>query len=233
MSQRTHSLLFFAVLISAWAPEAPLHGQTVPSPFRFIETRQEGGVFLGYRSPGTGRFGFGPSGDYLLGARYGVRLGGPFALEGTVASMPGSRDLVDPTRVEGDRVVGDVDSQVLTLDVRVRFSLVGDRTWHGLNPFVLIGGGGAFETEGEAPEEELLLLPNDRFEFDSSFTGLFGGGLSWHVGDRFLIRTDLIMMMWQIKAPPGFVDPERGLTGVDEKEWVSGPSFTIGTAYRF
>jgi hypothetical protein len=148
--------------------------------------------------------------------------------------MPTTRDLVDPTRVEGDRVVGETDIRLLTVDARLRFSLVGDRTWRGLNPFFMVGGGGAWETGGGAsPQEQLLLLPDDRFHFGGTFTGLFGTGLLWFVGDRLLIRADLAMTMWRIKAPLGFLDTTRELTGVAEKEWVSGPSLSVGTSIRF
>ena len=35
------------------------------------------------------------------------------------------------------------------------------------------------------------------------------------------------------ETPKGFLDPDRGLTNVEEKEWVSGPAFSIGTAFHF
>ncbi len=233
MTSTTRSLLFLIFVTTLPVTQADLSAQTVPSPYRFIESRQEAGIFVGRRSPGTGRFGYGPSEGLLLGARYGVRISGPFALEAVAGFMPTTRDLVDPTRVEGNRVVGDVESQVVTLDARLRFSLMGDRTWNGLSPFFFLGGGGAFDTEDGGPEEEQLLLTDDRFEFQATFTGVLGTGIRWLVGDRFILRGDLALTMWQLKAPRGFRNPERELTGVDENEWVSGPSFTIGTSFRF
>ena len=83
------------------------------------------------------------------------------------------------------------------------------------------------------PEEADLLLPEDQFEFQTSFAGLFGGGLRWFVGERMVVRADLSMMLWRLRSPPGFGLPERELEGVDETEWVSGPSFSIGTGIRF
>jgi hypothetical protein len=233
MLSHTRSHLHLTLLLVALLIPGSLWAQTVPSPFRFVETRQEAGIFLGQQNAGSGRFGYGPSGGLVLGARYGIRLGGAFALEGNVGSISATRDLVDPTRVEGDRVVGEVDSRILTLDARLRFTLIGDRTWHGIAPFFVVGGGGAFETSGGGPDEDLLLLPEDQFNFTSTFTGILGTGVRWFVGKRFILRGDLDLMMWRIKAPPGFRDPERELTGVEEKEWVSGPLFTIGSSIRF
>ncbi|MGW8266266.1 MAG: hypothetical protein ACWGSQ_07855, partial [Longimicrobiales bacterium] len=74
----------------------PLHlqGQTIPSPYRFLDSRQEAGLFAGYMSPGTGRFGFGPGPGPAWGARYGINLYGHFGLEGVVTHLPTTRDIV-------------------------------------------------------------------------------------------------------------------------------------------
>jgi hypothetical protein len=218
-------------LLAAILPDQA-NGQSIPSPYDFIETRQEAGPFLAYLNPGTGRFGYGPKPGIALGGRYGIHFGGPVGAEGVVTYLPTTRDLIDPGRVAGDRVVGDVTSQVVALDARLRLSLTGDRTWKGLNPFLFGGGGVALELAGESSEEEIL-LPDDRFEFSSTLEGVLGAGVRWFASDRFLIRGDFALYLWQLKAPEGFKDPERGFVGVGEKEWVSGPSFSLGVAFHF
>ena len=40
-------------------------------------------------------------------------------MEGVVGYSPGTRDLIDPSRAEGDRVVGEVDASITTLDLRL------------------------------------------------------------------------------------------------------------------
>jgi hypothetical protein len=207
-------------------------GQVVPSPYRFIDSRQEAGPFLAFVAPGKGRFGYGPKPGLALGGRYGIHLGGPIGAEGVVLFFPTNRDLVDPGRVEGDRVVGEVSSNLLLLDGRLRLSLTGDRTWKGLNPIIFAGGGVAFDLAGESSEEEVL-LEQDRFEFGTSFEGVLGAGVRWFASERFLVRADLGLYLWQLKAPEGFRDPARGFLGVGEKEWVSGPSFSLGAALHF
>lgn len=206
--------------------------QTISSPYRFLEARQEAGPFIGTMSPGTGRFGFGPAPGIAIGGRYGVNLGGPFGLEGVVTYLPTERAMIDPGRNEGDMDVGDTASDVVMIDGRLRFSLTGDRAWHDLAPFVLAGGGFAFDVSGDNLDQETL-LPDDRVEFGTSFVGILGGGIRWFPGDRFLVRADGILFIWQLKTPIGFSDPERGFEGVDEKEWVSGPSFSLGLGIRF
>jgi len=206
--------------------------QSIPSPYRFLEHRQEVDLFVGTMSPGTGRFDYGPQPGTSLGARYGINIAGPFALEGVLTYLPTDRSIIDPGRRESDFKVGEMPSDVVTLDARLRFSITGDRSWHGLAPFVLAGGGLAFDAAA-AKEDEELLLADDRFKFGSSFVGILGGGVRWFPGDRFFFRADTQLFLWQLKTPRGFSDPEREFEGIEEKEWVSGPSFSLGFGIRF
>lgn len=226
------ALLCLWLLAGFW-PSVAL-GQTVPSPYQFIENRHEAGIVVGHGSPGTGRFGYGPAPGASLGLRYGIRLGGPFALDAVLAHLPTTRDIIDPSRAEGDRVVGTSDAWIATLDARLRFNLTGDRTWRGLSPFAFAGLGGAFDLKGvTAQERELLELETDRFHFRPTFLGALGSGIAWYPSERLMFRADASMVMWRLRTPLGFRSPEREFVGVGENEWVSGPSFTLGAAFRF
>lgn len=209
-----------------------LDGQTIPSPYRYFEHRQEAGFFGGYSSPATGKFGYGPKPGMVVGGRYGVHLGGAFALDGVVAFNPTTRDVVDPTREEGTRVVGEADANLVSFDARLRFSLTGDRTWNGLNPFVFMGGGIMFDVAGESATDALV-LPDDQFKFGTKFLALFGGGARWIVTQRFMVRADFSVKMNRISTPLGYQNPDRGLGAIGEKEWVSGPTVTLGAAWHF
>lgn len=225
------TILAFAGMVALLLPGAA-ESQSIPSPYRFLETRQEVDIFLGTLSPGTGRFDYGPQPGPALGARYGINVAGPFGLEGVVTYSPTERSIIDPGRDEGDFKVGDMPSDVIVLDARLRFSLTGNRTWHGLAPVVLAGGGVAFDAAGGNEDQEVLLA-DDRFKFGTSFVGMLGGGIRWFPGERFFFRTDALLFLWQLKTPRGFSDPERDFEGVEEKEWVSGPSFSLGFGIRF
>lgn len=230
----TRSSLSCLALLALLAirPGSGVEAQDVPSPYRFLETRQEAGLFAGPFSPGTGRFEYGPSPATAFGARYAVRISGPFALEGVATYLPTTRNVIDPTLEEGSRKIGEAESDILATDVRLRFSVMGDRTWHGLSPFAFIGGGLAFDLAGEDATDERL-LQDDRFDFGTSFLGTLGGGVRWFATDRILFRTDASLTLWQLESPRGFRDPEREFEGVEESEWVSGPSLTFGIAYHF
>jgi len=232
MISRAISRLLVSLALGAILFPGALMAQSIPSPYRFLEHRQEPDLFAGYISPGTGRFGFGPGPGPVWGARYGLNLSGPFGLEGVVSHSPSTRDIVDPGRAEGDRVVGEMSSQLVMIEARLRFSLTGDRDWHGLAPFLITGGGFVFDVSNDQSDEPLILT-DDRFKFGTSFLGMLGGGIRWFPLDRFFVRADAALVLWRLKTPQGYSDPERAFRGVDEKEWVSGPSYTLGIGYRF
>ncbi len=227
LTKRATYLLLLSVILPV-----SLAGQTVPSVYQIIETRQEAGAFIGTLATGSGRFGFGPKGGLLIGGRYAIEISGPFSMEGVVGYSPGTRDLIDPSRAQGNRVVGEVDALLTTVDLRLKFSLTGDRTWHGLSPFIVAGGGMAFDLAGEDEAEEIL-LQDDRFKFGTSFMGVLGSGIRYFPSERFMIRSDMGLTLWQIETPRGYESPERPFENVDKSEWTSGIYITLGAAWRF
>jgi hypothetical protein len=219
------------LVLAALAP-GPARTQTVPSPYRFVDTRQAAGIFFGYMSPGTGRFGYGPGPGPSLGARYDLHLRGPLALEGVARLLPTTRDLVDPGRYPDNPVVGKVDANIVTIDARLRFSLTGGRTWNGLDPYGFAGGGAAFDLAGNDPAESAL-LPEDRFRFRTTILGLAGGGIRWLPSRRWVVRTDFSFSFWRLTTPAGYRSAERGFSAVARREWISAPSISLGLGLRF
>ena len=223
--------LFHAAVLLCLSP-ASLAAQTIPSPYRFWESRQEAGPFGGWIAPGTGRFGYGPSPGPLVGARYGIDFPGPLSLEAVVNWIPTTRDIVDPRRAEGKRVIGSTDANLLGGDARLKLSLTGQRTWHGLNPFVLAGAGLMWDlADTTAVEDDLDQA--DRFVFGTAFVGQLGGGLCWFLNDHWIVRTDALLHVWKLDAPTGFRDVSRGFGDVGISEWVNASSISLGVAYRF
>ncbi len=210
----------------------PAFAQTIPSPYRYIETGQEAGIFIGYLGMGRGQLDLGPGDGPLLGARYGVEVGGPFSIEGVASYFPATRYVMDPRRVEGDRMVGEAQTHMVMADARIKFSLLGRRLWNGVGPYVLAGAGLAFDAAGEQPEEEDL-LPDDRFGFGWKFLGLLGAGGRWLPSDRWAFRGDFTLNLWKIDTPDGYFEEDRGLESAPEGEWVSGIGFALGVAFRF
>jgi hypothetical protein len=232
-SMRARKVVFGLVLTaSLTTTPGVVAGQTIPSPFRFVERRQEAGIFAGTSSVDAGRFGFGPEGGKNVGARWGVNLSGPLGFEVAGGLISGSRDIINPARAAGDRKVGEADVLLGTLDGRLRFTLTGDRTWHGLAPFILAGGGIAFDLAGSDPADDEL-EEQDRFDFGTSFFGTMGGGLRASVTDRIGLRGDALFSLWKLETPPGFSDPERGFEAVEQGQWVHGLHLSLSAVIRF
>ena len=226
----SHPLLATVLVVLA-LPQAA-QAQSIPSPYRFVERKQETGPFLGYMSVDRGRFGYGPGSGPFVGARWGFDLSGPISIEGVAGILTGTRDVMNPGRDEGERKVGEADLRLATVDARLKFSFVGDRMWHGLSPFFVAGGGIAFDLAGSAPAEGDL-EPGDVFEFGTSFVATMGVGTRWFATDRVALRTDALFSLWEIPTPPGFADPTRGFESVDENEWVRGLQITVSVVFRW
>lgn len=227
---RAQPLLLIALLLGLHARSAA--AQSIPSPYRFWETRQEAGAFAGGIATGSGRFGYGPKTGPMVGVRYGLDFPGPLSIEGVVNWIPTTRDVVDPRRQEGERVIGSGDAELLGVDARLKLSLTGQRTWHGLNPFVLAGVGLMWDLAEGAPDEDDL-EETDRFELGTAFVGQLGGGLRWFLNDQWIARADALLHVYKLDAPVGFRDPERGFGSVGVSEWVNASSIALGVAYRF
>jgi len=213
----------------------PAAAQTIPSPYRYIDTGQEAGLFLGTMSSAAGRFDLGSKSGRLYGARYSIELGGPFSLEGVGRILSTTRDVRDPARDQGDRTIGQADVRLASLDARVKFSLTGRRTWHRLSPYALAGGGISWDMAG-ASELDQQLLPDDRFSFGTSFLALLGAGVRWLPVRSVELRADGGLELWQLDTPSGYLDTTRDLgftSAPPQKEWVSGLQGSVGLALRW
>jgi len=109
--------------------------------------------------------------------------------------------------------------------------LLGQRTWHRISPHALVGAGITFDLAGQQ-EADQVLLPADRYSFGTSFSGILGFGTRWFITDRFLIRPDLILQLWQQDIPPGYAEREL-LVASPKEEWIQSWGLMIGLSYNF
>lgn len=228
---RTMSVSAVLLLLAWGVGNRALDAQQVPSPYRFVETRQEAGFFVARIETGTGPFDLGPRSGIAYGARYGLDLSGPFGLEATVSQLSTTRNVIDPRRLADPRL-GEADVSLIAIDGRVRFSLTGRRTWHSLSPFLFAGAGVVLDAASR-PELDEGLTEELRFRFGTNFLAAAGGGVRWMVSERFLLRGDAHLSLWQLDTPEGFQDPELELEPASRREWTNNGTFSIGLAYRF
>ena len=225
---RTLLLVVVAVLVAR-----PASAQQITSPYRFIERGQEAGVFAGYFSGGSDRFGLGPKSAPIYGVRYAVSVSGPLALEVVAGGSATHRDVINPNRLEGDRVVEEAEMLLMLAEARIRFHLTGRRSWHGFQPFTLIGVGLGWDAAG-AQVEDQQISEEFRYDLGTKFTGSFGGGFRYILGDRIHLRADLNAQLYRVDIPDGYraADIDLGAP-VPESEWVTSRVFTAGIAFRF
>jgi hypothetical protein len=216
----------------ALACPRPSQGQTIPSPYRFIEHRHDTGVFVGALHSNRGDLGIGPGGGMMVGARYGIDLSGPLGAELSSFLVPTDRTVYAPQDGVGLIRLGEADLTLVAVEARLRFTLTGDRTWRGFAPFVAAGGGVAGSFRGVSPLDDAL-LPEDRVDFGP--TALLEGGVGTRFvpGDRVTLRLDATYNFWRHSTPVGWGSLAEELGSRLGDEWLGVASFALGLSYRF
>lgn len=220
----------------------PTAAQQIRSPYDFVDRSQALTAFGTYVFTDRGVIGIGPHSAPAVGVGYGIRVSGPFTFDSRVALMPTQRTVydvdptADPEEIRGDPTVGLVevgtaDLTLLLTDLSLRFDLTGPRTWHNLQPYALLGAGAIFRMSAEhAAEEEAELGPDLRVRFRNGVTGHVGGGVEWHLGERFTLRFDARNLLWRLHVPTGFL---TGARVIDDREWVQTGHLNVGGVLRF
>jgi hypothetical protein len=183
----------------------------------------------------AGQLGLDPSSASTVGARWALDVGGALSLEINGTTFQAERDVLDPSRPEGDRVLGQSDMSMVMFDVRLRLNLTGHRTWHGIQPFVSFGGGIAGETGVDRTlEDEAMMLQDQRFDFGNRFTTMLGTGVNFRLAERLYLRFDALLTLGKMGTPTGWVTAEVDPDRVNPQgEWLAGQNLMIGATWRW
>jgi hypothetical protein len=226
----------FLLLAPAWFlfPSTDVEAQTIPSPYDFIDTRWDVGLFTASVSDERGTAGFGPGGGTMFGVRGGVHLSGPFGIEANAFLLPTDRDIYELVPQAGEvRLLGNASTTVGGIDGRVRFTLTGHRTWHNLVPYVSAGGGITGElSPRNTVEDENALVEDSRFTMGPSFLGVLATGTQWLPGERISIHLEASVHFWKLGTPRNFQQLDASL-GIPDQEWPAIGVLLIGGSYRF
>ena len=221
-----------ATVLFACALAGPLAAQDIDSPYRFVDTRQQVGVLAGMLFTDPGSVPVGPDDGITLGARYGLRITGPFSLEIAALATPSSRMVLDTTvSASGTdttyRSLGEADMTLAVVHGDLRFDLTGPRTWNRLMPYVLVGVGAAFRASSDDALDEDLPA-EDRYRFGTRLVGDLGAGVEWIPLEHWSVRLEAKDYLWKIQVP-------RGLrrVGTPAEEWVQNYLVSAGVSYRF
>jgi len=220
--------LLFAALLATGT-----HAQTIESPYRFIDTKQAGSLYLGYMSTGKGSLDLGPESGLRFGARYNIDVSGPFSLEADVSYFSKMRAVYDTVPGDTSRMkVGDSDFSILVVGAGIRFNLTGARTYRRIQPYVLFGAGVALDLSDPSPEDKAL-ANNLRFDFGTAFLGMFGGGAEIMLSDRYSLRLDARSTLWKLQTPEAFLIKGDQALLLPADEWSQNLGLSAGLVFRF
>lgn len=215
----------------AMAGPARLGAQSVPSPYRYLETKQTIGIHLGAVSTDRGERNLGPESAPLIGARYHYRFAGPVALEVGASFAPSTRTVYTRTSATADSVrleaLGEADALLFLVEGGLRFNVTGPRTWNGLAPYVAATGGLVSNLSGASALEEALEADR-RFDFGPGFALGVAAGTDWFLTERLSVRLEARDYLWRLTAPAGF-----SISGREESEWTNNLGITLGAALHF
>jgi hypothetical protein len=236
---RTALLAALALALGARAAEA----QTIPSPYRHIESTHTVGVTAGYLltdpsvslSDSTAAD-LGHQSAPMVAVRYQVRASGPLSVDFAVGVSPGERKLygpeynVDSTRVTARDLGVTVPSTVVMADAGLRFNITGARTWNRLAPFVAGHGGIVADIRGTFNEETEAELPATAlFRFGPSFAVGGALGTDWFPTRRTSLRLELQGRLWRMRAPGALLNDRNE----ERREWNPVAGLTVGGSIHF
>jgi opacity protein-like surface antigen len=231
--KHAYAALALPVVLAVLAA-APVAGQRIDSPYRFVGTSQHAGLFAGQLSASAGRLDMGPQPGPTFGARWGIRVSGPLAVGLEVGYTPTQRTVRDTVFVAADssfRALGDADMRLLSFMGQVRFNITGARTWHGLQPFVGLGAGAVFD-RGERRAFDENLTEQSRYNFGTTFAAQVGAGVEWFATERLAARIDARNMMWKLGIPDAFLLTEHGRT-LSASDWENNFILSAGLSLHF
>jgi hypothetical protein len=125
------------------------------------------------------------------------------------------------------------------LEAALQFSLTGARTWHGLQPYFILGGGIFFGLSQQPTNQ--IPIPRAPFLFTIGTQPVFQFGIGierqlGRVGLAFEVRDQL----WRISAPEGFFQPvvladlaERGSPVAQSSDWLNNFELSLAFYYYF
>lgn len=223
--------MHFRLIIAALAVTATgAAAQEIESPYRFVDPSQQVNLFAGHIATDPGTLDLGPESGMAYGMRYGIRITGPFSVEGAAMLFPTSRAIQDTSIAGADTTLVGAGEADLTLGIAMadlRFDITGPRTWNRLMPFALLGLGAAFVVS-EDDDADADLQADIRYRLGTRLVGELGLGVEWFPLERMTVRLDARNMLWQIEAPIGLQTLDA-----PTEEWVQNFLVSAGVSVRF
>lgn len=221
----------------AAAQEDSVH---IDSPYRWIERSFRVGAVGGYMSADRGQMQLGPGPSELFGARARVRISSPLSLEGSALFGSSDRYVIDPRLSMGPAPVDTVNTSWMLLEGAMQFAFTGARTWHGIQPYALVGAGFLVALkEGESGyfDEEPVPGVAESLRFTVETAPAVHAGLGFEVkpAERWGLSFEFQDHLWRLTTPDGFFTQdvldrieELELPAPRQTDWTHNLEFTIG-----
>jgi hypothetical protein len=241
--------LFFVLLFSFTAPplaaqeeEAAVTGrETIDSPYRWRERGMRLGLSNAYHAGNRGNLDFGQGPAYAIGAKFRARVSSPLSFDLGLTYGFADRWVVDPRIETGPAVVDTVAAGWLRADIGAQIGFAGARTWNGIHPYALIGGGWVFGiNEGASEVFADPLLEPFRYNIATAPQIFVGLGGEIFPSERFGIGLEVRDHFIRQNAPDGFLLPgilaiieEAGAPAPVASAWLMNFEFGITLWYYF
>ncbi|MDT8436869.1 MAG: hypothetical protein RRA92_08950 [Gemmatimonadota bacterium] len=242
-ARATATGLFAALLFLPLLAPAPLRAQEerIDTPYRWIDRSLRVTPFAGYVFADRGGLDQGPGSSAIFGARLRARLSSPltFELEGGLGSS--ERYVVDPRLETGPAIVDEANVDWLLVQAGFQLALTGARSYHRIQPYVMVLGG-VLQGLGEETPEAFRDFGLERFRFRIGTTPAFtlGFGAEWDVSDRIGLGLEVRDRIWRVTTPDGWFDQnilerieELGVEAPQESYWTNNIELGAGISYYF
>lgn len=234
-------LIALGVLLSGATAGLAQEPGRIDSPYRWRERGFRIGLFGGYQKADRGTLDFGQGPTVVGGARLRLRVSSPLSFETGVTYGPAERWVVDPREEGGPVVVDTVSAGWLRADIGAQLSLPGARTWNGIQPYALFGGGFVFGVNEGASEvfSDPALEP---FRYDISVAPQIhvGAGIELFPSERVGIGLEFRDYLIRLSAPQGFLGAdilqildEAGAPAPESSVWQHNLEFGVVLWYYF
>jgi len=233
-------LIALAVLLGGASAGIAQEGG-IDSPYRWRERGFRVGLFGGYHKAARGSLDFGQGSTPMGGARLRLRVSSPLSFETGVTYGPAERWVVDPRVETGPAIVDTVSAGWLRADIGGQLSLPGARTWNGIQPYAVFGGGFVIGVDEGASEtfSDPALEP---FRYDISVAPQIhvGAGLELFPSEKIGIGLEFRDYLIRLSAPDGFLGAdilqileEADAPAPDASAWQHNLEFGIVLWYYF
>ena len=237
---------WFAVLLVAmsgvlFGPGSAIgQEEEIDTPYRWVEGGLRLGLVGGYIFTNRGDPPFGPGSSPFIGTRFRARLSSPLSLELGLGYGNSDEYVIDPRLEGGPAVVDTVNADWLIIEASLQFAFTGARSYRGLQPYVVLGGG---ILQGlSTGTSDVLASPQQPFRYEIGTSPMvhLGVGAEYHLSRRFGLAFEVRDNLWKIRTPEGWfrIDVlqnilESGSVAPEKNQWTHNFELTASLFYYF